>query len=37
MTGSAGAWLSVVGIGEDGLDGVSPAGRRLIDAADVLP
>ncbi|UEM23245.1 precorrin-6y C5,15-methyltransferase (decarboxylating) subunit CbiE [Skermanella mucosa] len=36
MTGSAGAWLSVVGIGEDGLDGVSPAGRRLIDAAVVL-
>ncbi|UEM01243.1 precorrin-6y C5,15-methyltransferase (decarboxylating) subunit CbiE [Skermanella rosea] len=36
MTGSAGAWLSVVGIGEDGLDGVSPAGRRLIDAAEVL-
>lgn len=36
MTSPAGAWLSVVGIGEDGLDGVSKAGRRLIDAADLL-
>lgn len=30
------AWLSIVGIGEDGLDGVPPAGRRLIDGAEVL-
>jgi precorrin-6Y C5,15-methyltransferase (decarboxylating) len=30
------AWLSIVGIGEDGLDGVPPAGRRLIDTAEVL-
>jgi precorrin-6Y C5,15-methyltransferase (decarboxylating) len=29
-------WLSVVGIGEDGLDGVSPRGRMLIDGAQVL-
>lgn len=36
MTSPAGAWLSVVGIGEDGLDGVSKAGRRLIDAAGLL-
>ena len=36
MTSPAGAWLSVVGIGEDGLDGVSTAGRRLIDAAEML-
>ena len=31
-----GRWLSVVGIGEDGLDGVSPRGRMLIDNADAL-
>ncbi len=31
-----GAWISIVGIGEDGLDGVPAAGRRLIDGADVL-
>jgi precorrin-6Y C5,15-methyltransferase (decarboxylating) len=36
MTSPAGAWLSVVGIGEDGLDGVSAAGRRLIDTAELL-
>ena len=29
-------WLSVVGIGEDGLAGLSPAARALIDHADVL-
>lgn len=31
-----GRWLSVVGIGEDGLDGVSPRGRMLIDGAETL-
>lgn len=31
-----GRWLSVVGIGEDGLDGVSPRGRMLIDNAETL-
>jgi precorrin-6Y C5,15-methyltransferase (decarboxylating) len=31
-----GPWLSIVGIGEDGLAGVPPAGRALIDGADVL-
>lgn len=31
-----GRWLSVVGIGEDGLDGVSPRGRMLIDGAQTL-
>jgi precorrin-6Y C5,15-methyltransferase (decarboxylating) len=36
MTLSGEGWLSVVGIGEDGLDGVSAAGRRLIDTADLL-
>jgi len=29
-------WLSVVGIGEDGLAGVAPAGRALIENAEVL-
>ena len=29
-------WLSIVGIGEDGLDGVAPAGRPLIEQAEVL-
>lgn len=30
------AWLSVVGIGEDGLAGLSPAARALVDGAEVL-
>jgi len=30
------AWLSIVGIGEDGLDGLSPAARALIETAEVL-
>lgn len=29
-------WLSIVGIGEDGLDGLSPAARLLVEQADVL-
>ena len=29
-------WLSVVGIGEDGMDGLSPAARALLEAAEVL-
>ena len=29
-------WLSVVGIGEDGLAGLSPIARSLVDRADVL-
>ncbi len=29
-------WLSVVGIGEDGLAGLSPIARTLVDRADVL-
>ena len=31
-----GKWLSIVGIGEDGLVGVNPVGRSLIAAATVL-
>ncbi len=29
-------WLTLVGIGEDGLDGLSPVARRLVDSAEVL-
>ena len=31
-----GKWLSIVGIGEDGLAGLAPAARVLIEGADVL-
>ncbi|HEX7969899.1 MAG TPA: precorrin-6y C5,15-methyltransferase (decarboxylating) subunit CbiE [Stellaceae bacterium] len=30
------AWLSVIGIGEDGLDGLSGAARALVESAEVL-
>jgi precorrin-6Y C5,15-methyltransferase (decarboxylating) len=38
LTGKTGAgrWLSVIGIGEDGLDGVSSSARSLINDAEVL-
>ncbi|MBY0431277.1 MAG: precorrin-6y C5,15-methyltransferase (decarboxylating) subunit CbiE, partial [Rhodospirillales bacterium] len=29
-------WLAVIGIGEDGLDGLSPAARALVEQAEVL-
>jgi precorrin-6Y C5,15-methyltransferase (decarboxylating) len=29
-------WLSIVGIGEDGVDGLSPVARRLIEDADIV-
>lgn len=29
-------WLSVIGIGDDGLPGLSPAARALLDAAEVV-
>lgn len=29
-------WLSVVGIGEDGLDGLAPAARTLVETAETL-
>ena len=31
-----GRWLALVGIGEDGLDGLSPAARRLVDQAELV-
>lgn len=30
------AWLHIVGIGEDGLEGLSPATRSIVEAAEVL-
>jgi precorrin-6Y C5,15-methyltransferase (decarboxylating) len=29
-------WLSIVGVGEDGADGLSPVARRLIETADIV-
>ncbi|MFG1359688.1 precorrin-6y C5,15-methyltransferase (decarboxylating) subunit CbiE [Xanthobacter pseudotagetidis] len=31
-----GRWLSIVGIGEDGADGLSPAARALIEGAEIV-
>ncbi|HUC61929.1 MAG TPA: precorrin-6y C5,15-methyltransferase (decarboxylating) subunit CbiE [Alphaproteobacteria bacterium] len=36
MNPRAGRWLAIVGIGEDGLDGVSGAGRALVADAELL-
>jgi precorrin-6Y C5,15-methyltransferase (decarboxylating) len=36
MSARQGRWLAIVGIGEDGLDGVSAAGRALIADAELL-
>jgi precorrin-6Y C5,15-methyltransferase (decarboxylating) len=33
MTGARHRWLAIVGIGEDGLDGLSPAARALVSQA----
>lgn len=33
---SDGPWLTIVGLGEDGPDGLSPASRRALDGADVI-
>ncbi len=29
-------WLAILGLGEDGLDGLSPAARRLLDGAELV-
>jgi precorrin-6B C5,15-methyltransferase / cobalt-precorrin-6B C5,C15-methyltransferase len=29
-------WLTIIGLGEDGLDGLTPAARRLIEKAELL-
>lgn len=36
MTATAAPWLSIVGVGEDGIAALSPAARALLDQADVL-
>lgn len=36
QTGSSQLWLSIVGIGEDGLDGLGNAARALIESASVV-
>jgi precorrin-6Y C5,15-methyltransferase (decarboxylating) len=36
MSGAAQKWLALIGIGEDGLDGLSPVARRLIAAAEFI-
>lgn len=33
---SSGRWLAIIGIGEDGLDGLSPAARRALEAAEIV-
>ncbi len=30
------AWLHIVGIGEDGMDGLSPATRAIVEAAEII-
>jgi len=35
-TAAARRWLSIVGIGEDGADGLSPVARGLVTAADIV-
>jgi precorrin-6B C5,15-methyltransferase / cobalt-precorrin-6B C5,C15-methyltransferase len=35
-TAASPRWLSIVGIGEDGIDGLSPVARGLIEAADLV-
>ncbi|HET7718309.1 MAG TPA: precorrin-6y C5,15-methyltransferase (decarboxylating) subunit CbiE [Bauldia sp.] len=29
-------WLAIVGIGEDGIDGLTPAARRLVESAEIV-
>ena len=29
-------WLHIVGIGEDGMDGLTPATRAVVEAAEVI-
>src|SRR6202012_233656 len=31
-----GRWLTILGIGEDGVEGLSPTARRLLQAADLV-
>ncbi len=36
QTCTAGRWLSIVGIGEDGVEGLSPVARKLIASAELV-
>jgi precorrin-6B C5,15-methyltransferase / cobalt-precorrin-6B C5,C15-methyltransferase len=36
LTNHPGRWLSIVGIGEDGLEGLAPAARAVVEAAEIL-
>ncbi|MBS4010499.1 MAG: precorrin-6y C5,15-methyltransferase (decarboxylating) subunit CbiE [Roseovarius sp.] len=36
MTGNVDPWLHIVGIGEDGMDGLLPATRAILEAAEVI-
>lgn len=36
MVDKSSAWLHIVGIGEDGMDGLTPATRAVVEAADVI-
>lgn len=36
ISAPAGRWLSIVGIGEDGADGLSPAARAAISCAEIV-
>ena len=36
MTDAAAPWLHIVGIGEDGMEGLTPAARAVVEAAEVI-
>ena len=36
MTGNVDPWLHIVGIGEDGMAGLLPATRAIVEAAEVI-
>ena len=36
MTGNVDTWLHIVGIGEDGMAGLLPATRAIVEAAEVI-
>ena len=36
QTAASGRWLSIVGIGEDGVDGLSSAASELVRAAEIV-
>jgi precorrin-6Y C5,15-methyltransferase (decarboxylating) len=36
QSGAPGRWLSIIGIGEDGIDGLSPVARNLVASAEVV-